>query len=232
MDKPNIRPLLPKQFCTKNAKKPRKCPRLQVKVLALRALQSRAHPVRGRNCSCHLCDDSECSATARLLKEWHSCCCVLWGNEALPKRVSCRVKPHVVAVFLLVLTTSKWDHGVAAIAPGHMQLSQKKKGISDCLFSKHIAGVWYTQEFRCSRIDVLTTAIPECSHIALGCSASRYQLFKLREKSLENTEFSSKPHFSLLQDQWRFPLQWKGEMSISFQYIMLPDSSQRHLCWK
>lgn len=95
----------------------------------------------------------------------------------------------------------------------------KKKGISDSLFSKHIAGVWYTQEFRCSRIDMLTTAIPECSHIALGCSASRYQLFKLREKSLENTEFSSKPHFSLLQDQWRFPLQWKGEMSISFQYI-------------
>lgn len=94
----------------------------------------------------------------------------------------------------------------------HAAISKKKKRAFLIVFFPSILQV-------CDILKSSDATGPECSHIALGCSASRYQLFKWREKSLENTEFSSKPHFSLLQDQWRFPLQWKGEMSISFQYL-------------
>lgn len=59
MNKPKNRPLLSKWFCIVNAKKAPECPRLPMKVLALRALQPSAHPVSGKNGSCHLCGDSE-----------------------------------------------------------------------------------------------------------------------------------------------------------------------------
>lgn len=69
MNKPEIHPLLSKESCTMNAKKPPKRPRLQVRVLALRVLQPSALPCQREGLLMSLCGDSERGMAAHLLQE-------------------------------------------------------------------------------------------------------------------------------------------------------------------